>query len=404
MVARSMRLQVLLLASAQALFQTASVLVMTVGALAGGQIAPAPELATAPIAAMFLGTAMATVPASMWMARVGRRIGFIAGALVGSAGGLIAAGGIWTGSLSILAFGTFLVGAYQGFAQFYRFAASEVADLAFRPRAISLVLAGGIVAALLGPTLGRLGGPLLRPDYAGSFLLLTAVSLLAASLLLGLRVPQSVTASTETPGTAAAGRPLLTIVRQPAYAVALFVATTGYGIMILGMTATPLAMIHDHHSLSDASLVIQLHVLGMFLPSFFTGSLITRFGVSRVMLTGVFVLLGYVAVCATSTGLASFGVALALLGVGWNFLYVGGTTLLTTTHTAAERGRAQGFNDMTIFAVGLTCSLGAGVLLQSIGWEALNLLLLPWLAIAALALLWFGAGQNRREAARATMG
>ncbi len=399
MAIRPMHRQILLLASAQALFQTASVLVMTVGGLAGGQIASTPQLATAPIAAMFLGTALATVPASMWMARVGRRAGFIAGALLGSGGGLIAAAGIWLGSLALLAFGTFLVGAYQGFAQFYRFAASEVAEQAFRPRAISLVLAGGIVAALLGPTLGRIGGPLLHPDYVGSFLLLNAVSILAAGLLLGLRVPPA----TALAGATAQGRSLSAIIRQPAYAVALFAAATGYGIMILGMTATPLAMIHQHHSLSDASLVIQLHVLGMFLPSFFTGSLIARFGVLRVMLASVFALVGYVAVCATGTGLGSFGSALALLGVGWNFLYVGGTTLLTTTHTAGERGRAQGVNDMTIFTVGLTCSLGAGVLLQSSGWQTLNLLLLPWLGLTAFALLWFGARQKRREAARATL-
>lgn len=190
MLGSSMHRQVLLLSSAQALFQTASVLVMTVGGLAGKQIAPDPQFATAPIAAMFLGTALATVPASMWMARAGRRIGFVAGAALGTLGGLTAALGILAGSLLLLCLGTMLVGAYQGFAQFYRFAASEVSDEAFRPRAIAFVLAGGIVAALLGPALGRLGGPLLVPEYTGSFLLLAAVSLVATGLLLGVEVPQ----------------------------------------------------------------------------------------------------------------------------------------------------------------------------------------------------------------------
>lgn len=385
--------QVLLLASAQALFQTVSVLVMTVGGLAGAQIASRAELATMPIAAMFLGTAAVTFPASMWMARVGRRMGFIVGALFGVAGGIIAAAGILLGSLTLLSCGTFLVGAYQAFAQFYRFAASEVADEAFRPRAISLVLAGGIVAALAGPMLARFGGPLLRPEYLGSFLLLSAVSAVAAGALIGLRIPAP---STMAQGDGH-GRPWRSIVSQPAYLVALFGAVTGYGIMILAMTATPIAMVSHQHDLSAAATVIQLHVLGMFLPSFFTGSLIARFGVLRIMLAGIALLAGHVVMTLTGLGFGSFAAALVLLGVGWNFLYVGGTTLLTTTYTAAEKGRAQATNDMTIFAVGLACSFSAGALLQNFGWQMLNALLLPWLALAAIVLLWFGWQQRRRH-------
>jgi len=388
----SMHRQVFLLASAQALFQTVSVLVMTVGGLAGGMIASRPELATMPIAAMFLGTAVTTFPASMWMAKVGRRAGFVLGALLGVAGGLIAAAGIWIGSLALLAAGTFLVGAYQAFAQFYRFAAGEVADDTFRPRAISLVLAGGVVAALAGPMVGRMGAPLLDPEYAGSFLLLAVVSLLGAGVLLGLRVP----APKEEIGNATLGRPWIAIVSQPAYLVALFGAATGYGVMILAMTATPLAMVHHHHDLSTAATVIQLHVLGMFLPSFFTGSLIVRFGVLRVMLTGVLLLAGHVATTLTGVGFGSFAGALVLLGVGWNFLYVGGTTLLTGTYNSAERGRAQATNDMTIFVVGLACSFSAAALLQAFGWQMLNVLLLPWLAFAAGALMWLGYSRRAR--------
>jgi len=185
------------------------------------------------------------------------------------------------------------------------------------------------------------------------------------------------------------------IMRQPTYLVALFGAATGYGVMILAMTATPLAMVHQNHGLSETALVIQLHVLGMFLPSFLTGSLVARFGVLRVMFTGVALFAGHVLMSVSGTGLASFASALVLLGVGWNFLYVGGTTLLTETYAASERGRAQAANDMTIFAVGLAASLGAGILLQSLGWQAMNMLLLPWLALAALAILWLG----RRRAA-----
>ena len=179
MIVQQMHQQVLVLACAQAIFQTASVLVMTVGGLAGAQIASSPQLATLPIASMFLGTAITTFPASAWMARVGRRSGFMLGAMLGALGGIVAAAGIWLSMLPLLALGTLLIGSYQAFAQFYRFAAGEVADDAFRARAISLVLAGGVVAALLGPLLGRIGGPLLQPMYLGSFLILSFVSMLA---------------------------------------------------------------------------------------------------------------------------------------------------------------------------------------------------------------------------------
>lgn len=393
MTGNPMHRQVFLLAIAQALFQTVSVLVMTVGALAGSLITPRPELATMPIAAMFLGTAAVTFPASMWMTRVGRRAGFATGAMLGIAGGLVGALGIWFGSLLLLSLGTFCVGAYQAFAQFYRFAASEVADEAFRPRAISLVLGGGVVAALAGPMLGRLGGPLLAPEYLGSFLLLALVSLLAVGALLGLHIPNQAAAHDN----GDKGRSWGEIVSQPAYLVALFGAVTGYGIMILAMTATPLAMAHHNHDLPETATVIQLHVLGMFLPSFFTGSLIARFGVLRIMLTGIVLFAGHVIMSLTGTGFGSFAGALVFLGIGWNFLYIGGTTLLTSTYTPAEKGKAQATNDMTIFAVGLACSFSAGALLQVLGWQTLNLFLLPWMAAAALALLWLG--WKRRKSA-----
>ena len=387
MLISSMHRRVLILAAAQALFQVVSIMVMTIGALAGSQIAPSPTWATLPIATMFLGTAVMVFPASLWMVRVGRRVGFLYGTLLGVAGGLIAALGISQASLPMLAFGTFLVGAYQAFAQFYRFAASEVADAAFRPRAISLVMAGGVVAALAGPTLARLGGDLLQPEYLGSFLMLALVSLLATGVLLGLHMPpvESVQAGH------AKGRPWQQIVVQPTYAVALFGAATGYGIMILAMTATPLAMLHHHHGLDDAASVIQLHVLGMFLPSFITGSLIVRFGVLRIMLSGVLLFIGHILLTLTGTSFSSFASALILLGVGWNFMYIGGTTLLTRTYTPAEKGSAQAINDGVIFAVGLVCSFAAGGLLHVLGWQTLNLILLPWLGLAAASLIWLGA-------------
>ncbi len=393
---RDMHRQVFLLAAAQALFQTVSTLVMTIGGLAGALLAPVPELATAPIATMFLGTALVIVPASLWMARVGRRTGFVAGAAAGLAGGLVAVAGLLAGSLLLLCLGTLLVGAYQAFAQFYRFAASEVASEAFRPRAIALVLAGGVVAAVAGPALAQFGGDLMRPAYSASFLILALLSLAGVGVLLGVRVPRGA-AGAEDGGEV---RPLGRIVRQPAYLVALFGAVTGYGIMILAMTATPLAMAHHHHGLDDTATVIQLHVLGMFLPSFFTGALIARFGVLRVMFTGVMLLAGHVLASLSGTGFYSFSAALVLLGVGWNFLYIGGTSLLTQSYRAAEKGKAQAANDLTIFLAGLLAALGAGALESALGWQALNLLLLPWLALAAAAILWLG---RRRMAVAAAV-
>jgi MFS family permease len=380
-----MHRQVLLLAAAQALVQTASTLVMTIGGLAAVQTTGAHQLATAPIASMFLGTVATIVPASIWMARSGRRPGFIAGALLGALGGGLAAAGVHSGSLVVLCLGTLLVGAYQAFAQFYRFAAAEVADDAFRPRAISFVLAGGVVAALLGPAFGRWGAPLLQTAYVGSFLILAATSLVAAALLLGLRVPA--------PRAEAGGnqpRPLRAIMRQPSYAVALLGAATGSGVMVLAMTATPLAMVDHHHTLSQATIVIQLHVLGMFLPSFVTGSLIARFGVVAIMLTGAALMSGHVLLSLAGAGFGSFAAALFLLGVGWNFLYVGGTTLLTRAYLPAEKGRAQAANDLVVYLVGLASSLGAGALLNGIGWRLLNAFLIPWLAAAMLAVAWLG--------------
>jgi MFS family permease len=389
-----MRRQVLLLATAQALFQTASALVMTVGALAGRQIAPAPQLATAPIAAMFLGTLVTTVPGSKWMARSGRRRGFVAGALLGALGGLVAASGVYAGSLLALSLGTLLIGAYQGFAQFYRFAAAEASDDTFRPRAISLVLGGGVAAALLGPGLGRLGGPLLEPAYTGSFLILAATSVVAAGVLAKLRIPIP-----KPEASGSGSRPLLAIMRQPTYAVALFGAATGAGVMVLAMTATPLAMMHHEHSLSGAATVIQAHILGMFLPSFFTGSLIARFGVLRVMAAGAALLSAHVIVTVSGTGFASFAGALVLLGVGWNFLYIGGTTLLTSAYLPAERASAQAANDLTIFAVALVSALSAGALLQAVGWQWMNAVLLPWPLLAIIAVAWLGR-RPRRSGAR----
>lgn len=393
MLQNTMHRQVFILASSQSLFQTVSVMVMTIGGLAGANIANTPTLATLPIASMFLGTALMMFPASMLMARVGRRNGFLFGAFLGVLGGIIASIGIFYSSLMLLALGTLCVGAYQSFAQFYRFAASEVANDAFRSRAISWVMAGGIVAALIGPTLARFGGPLFQHlEYIGSFLIISIISFVAMGVLSSLHIANTV----EQKSDFTAGRPWQQIVFQPTYLVALFGAVTGYGIMILGMTATPIAMRHSHHELGSITTVIQLHVLGMFLPSFFTGNLIARFGVLKIMFAGLLLFACYIGFALSGIQFASFAISLVLLGVGWNFLFISSTSLLTGTYTAAEKAKAQAINDMTVFIVGLICSFSAGALLDLFGWKAMNIALIPWLIITACSLLWLS--KRRQEA------
>lgn len=386
MLQTTMHHQVLILASSQSLFQTVSVMVMTIGGLAGANIANTPSLATLPIASMFLGTAIMMFPASMFMARFGRRNGFLCGALLGILGGIIAAIGIIYSSLYLLVLGTFCVGAYQAFAQFYRFAASEIADDAFRSRAISFVMAGGVIAALIGPALARFGGSVFNQlEYVGSFLIITIVSLIAMGILSRLHIPDKI----ETKTSFNAGRPWQQIVFQPTYLVALLGAITGYGIMILGMTATPIAMQHSHHELGSITTVIQLHVLGMFLPSFFTGNLIARFGVLKIMFAGILLFAAYIVFALSGLFYSSFAIALMFLGIGWNFLFIGSTSLLTGTYTDTEKSKAQAINDMTIFIVGLACSFSAGALVSQWGWKIMNLALLPWLGITALVFIWF---------------
>ncbi|TDI18827.1 MFS transporter, partial [Acinetobacter baumannii] len=291
--------------------------------------------------------------------------------------------------------GTLCVGAYQSFAQFYRFAASEVANDAFRSRAISWVMAGGIVAALIGPTLARFGGPLFQHlEYIGSFLIISIISLVAMGILSNLHIADTV----EQKSNFTAGRPWQQIVFQPTYLVALFGAITGYGIMILGMTATPIAMRHSHHELGSITTVIQLHVLGMFLPSFFTGNLIARFGVLKIMFAGLLLFACYIGFALSGIQFTSFAISLILLGVGWNFLFIGSTSLLTGTYSVAEKAKAQAINDMTVFVVGLICSFSAGALLDLFGWKAMNMALIPWLVITAASLFWLSQKREKQLA------
>lgn len=380
------RLNVALLAGAQALFSIAAITVMTLSGLIGRELSPDPALATLPVSVMMLGTLLGTLPASLFMQRFGRRAGFIIGASLGGIGG---------GSLSVLAIanasfwlfclGGLLFGLYQGFSMYYRFAAADVARPEWRSRAISLVLVGGVIAAFVGPwnaraTLDWLPG---IPD-AGPYAVVTALSLLAVLLLSLLRVP-----ARNEPGSDQPHRPLRAIAAQPAFRVAVLAAAVAYAVMIMVMTATPLAMRSAGFTMQEVAFVMQWHVLGMFAPSFVTGHLIARFGLSNIMLGGGILLLLSALIAASGQGLNYYWVALVLLGVGWNFLFVGASDLLTFTHTPTERGMTQGVNDLIVYAAVVTGSLLSGVMLHHLGWALLNLSALPLVLFTlATTLLW----------------
>lgn len=374
---------VLSLATAQVLFQTVAVLVVTVGGLAGRRLAPDPSLATLPVAMQVTGTALTTLPASLLMSRRGRRTGFLVGATCGALGGALATLAMIRQSFLLLCAGAMLMGAYQAFAQFYRFAAAESATPEHRGRAISLVLAGGVVAAVAGPRLASATSALVpEAHYAGAFATVVVLALVAVALLAVAPLPAVVAAS----ATQEPARPLREIARQPKFVAALASAAAAYAVMVLVMTATPLSMHAHQHGVGDAATVIQWHVIGMFVPSFFTGWLLARFRVTSIMLTGAALLAAEVAVVSSGIRVAEYLTGLVLLGLGWNFMFVGGSTLLMETYRPSERGAAQGLNDFLVVAVSVASSFSAGVLLERLGWRGLNLAVLPILGVAVLVI------------------
>ncbi|XUA21481.1 MFS transporter (plasmid) [Citrobacter sp. OP27] len=390
---RNMHRQVLILAGSQAIFQSISVLIMTIGGLAGALLTPSPALSTVPLAMASLGTVLVMFPASLWMSRIGRKTGFITGALSGIMSAIISMAAMFQHSFILLCSGMFFLGIYQAFAQFYRFAAGEVVLPSFRTKAISLVLAGGVVAALLGPFLASFGSAFFSVSYAGSFLFMGIMASVGLLLLSRLQIPVQSRESSEHVIT----RSWKKVVFQPSYLVALFSGASGFGIMVLGLTATPIAMKHYGFDLPQIAAVIQLHILGRFIPSFFTGKLIDRFGVIKIMLAGILLMLAYIALAFSGITWGMFAVALILMGIGWNFLYIGGTSLLATTYTTGEKGVAQATNDMSVFIFSLLCSLGAGPLLNAYGWKTMHLLLVPWVLFIIVPLLWLAMRKKRQD-------
>ena len=378
--------QISLLAICQALLYVNNVTLISINGLAGLALSPTPLYATLPITAYIIGSALTTVPASLAMARWGRRAGFMFGSAMGIVGTSTAALGMLTGSFVLLCLGTFCTGIYNAFAQYLRFAAVDVADAydpAVKERAISLVLAGGIAGGLIGPELSKITINLLPAAFAASYLVLAAVALVAGLVASRLVIPQAVISAS-----AAAARPLAAIARQPTFVVAVAVGAISYGSMNLLMTATPLAMKVCGFGYPDAADVIKWHVVGMFAPGFFTGHLIRRFGVLTIMLVGCALMFLTVIIAHAGLTYWHFWFALFALGVGWNFMFVAATTLLTTTYTTAEKAKVQGVNDLTVFITMISSSAASGALVSTSGWTDLNLYALPALVLATLGAVY----------------
>ncbi len=389
---------VLILAMCQALFTSAGSGMAAVAGLAGQMLATDKSLATLPISTMWIGTALATLPASLLMRWYGRRVGFILGCGIGLAGALFAADALGRGSFWRFAIGTFVIGIWVAHGQIYRLAAADTASESFRGRAISLVLAGGVIAGYLGPQLARWSADWVPETFfMGSYY---AVAMLAGASILLLALIDIPRPAAEEVREAA--RPLRRIVAQPRFIVAVLAAMVGYGVMNLLMTGTPLAMVAHKLPFSDAATVIQWHVVAMFLPSFFTGSLIGRFGVLPVILVGA--LLDFLAIGSALAGTTflNFWAGLVLLGVGWNFMFIGGSTLLTTTYITAERFKTQGINELFVFGTAVTASLASGQLLHFLGWRMVLLTALPFVTLAALATLWLAWKQHASPQADAS--
>lgn len=374
---------VFLLACCQALLLTNAAGLITMNGLVGYALADTKAFATLGVTAYVLGSALSTMPASLWMARVGRRTGFMAGALINIGGCALAAFAIGRRSFVLYCVATAVIGIYNAFGLQYRFAAAEVAAPADKARAISLVLAGGVVGGFVGPESVRRAVDLFPTAFVGGFAVLAAYAVIALAVQSCVHVPPP-TIEERSGG----GRPLREIVRQPIFIVAALAGAVGYGLMNLLMTATPIAMSFCGHPFGATALVIEWHVVGMYAPGFFTGSLIRRFGVLNVILAGILLVAACVAVALNGNTVAHFLAALALVGVGWNFMYTGGTTLLTEAYAPAEKARTQGANDFIVFATMALSSLASGALVSAAGWETMNRAVLPFLAMIAAVVLW----------------
>jgi len=381
----------LLLALCQGLFLTNNVVFIAINGLVGLSLAPLGWMATLPVTGYVVGSALSAGIVARTQALWGRQRSFQLGLIVAALSAAMCAYAAFTKNFWLLVAATVVAGFYNANAALYRFAGPELAAPAFKERAISLVLAGGIVGAFAGPNLASATRSLLPVPFAAAYLSLVAVALLSLLALSLIRFPPHVAPK---PG-AGSGRPLAEIVRQPVFIIAVAAAALGYGVMNLLMAATPIAMQRCGLPFADAALVLEWHVLGMFVPSFFTGHLIKRFGVLPIMTAGVLLNGVCIAVALSGIELMQFLVALFTLGVGWNFLYIGGTTLLTTAYRPEEKNKAQGAMDFCVFSTMTLTSFASGALVTTQGWTWLNVGSLLPVALIGASLVWL-AGLRRR--------
>jgi MFS family permease len=385
----------ILLAAAQALGSAGTAMIVLVGGIVGSRLASSSAWSTLPVAASVVGLAASSAPAALLMKRIGRRAGFSLGSLLAMLAACLGALAMAWHNFGLLCAGTALIGANGAFVSQYRFAAAENADAAHAAKAVSWVLAGGILAGLLGPELGMLGRDwFAAAPFAGSFLLASGLYAMAALLLSFLRVSRWV--GPEQERVPRRGRSVAAVLRGPQALAALLAGIVSYAVMTFTMTAAPVSMhVLDGHTIGQTGFVIQSHIVAMYVPSFFTGVLIARLGLPAVMLLGVLFLAGSTGVSLLGSQLWVYWATLVLLGLGWNFLFVGGTTLLTRVYTPEERFQVQGVNDLLVFGFQAAASLLSGTALFGLGWKTLNLLNLPLLALMLAVLLLLQASRAR---------
>ncbi|WP_319518144.1 MFS transporter [uncultured Martelella sp.] len=381
------RRNIRILTLSQAVGGAAPPIIISLGGIVGKLLSPDPAFATMPVSLYNLGLAVGTLPAAWVMRRVGRRQGYIFGALIGIGGGLVAATGIAAATFLIFCLGTVLVGFYGSYLQSFRFAATDSVSGDMRAVAISRVMIGGLVAAIIGPqvviwTSNAIPGL----PYVASFISLSCLALLTLLLVSRLEIPRpDRTASVDLSG----GRPLGEIARSPRFILAAGTGVVSYALMAFIMTATPLAMVACGHTVGEATLGIQWHVLAMFGPSFFTGKLIARFGKERIAATGLLLIAASAAIALSGLGLTHFWLALILLGVGWNFGFIGATAMITDCHTPEERGKVQGLNDFLVFGSVASASFLAGALVNTEnGWSLMNWLVFPAILVVLVPLVF----------------
>ena len=384
----------LVLSVAQALSGGNNAVIVSTGGIVGAVLAPDRGLATLSISMMVLGMWAGTLPVGWLAARYGRRFALQTGTFVGVLAGLISCVAVLQGSFALFCFGAFCGGLYASGHQSYRFAATDTASDAFKPKAVSWVLAGGVFASVIGPQLIIFTKDMWQPYlFAASYIGQAMFAALAGIVLIFLKIPAPPARKQGN-----AGRPLFTIARTPRFITAVVCGVAAYALMNLVMTSAPLAMVDCGHSVNDATLGLQWHMLAMFAPSFFTGSLILRFGVTSVVLTGLGLILLSAVIGIAGITVAHFWTALVLLGLGWNFAFIGATTMVTQCHRPEERTKVQSFNDFLIFGSMAIGSFASGKLLATLGWVAVNEVVFPPVLAAAVLLIWLTLRGRRQPA------